>query len=149
MAGRNMSHEEVWDDSALVTSWNEALDEYKKYHSIAVKGQSVEDMFDEAERIQQLNGYTNAIAEIDRPKLAQHSAEAATAAQPKSSDVKSGTGAGQEKPTAQSAALPNALLGSVQDEGLKNIMMSWYYAGYYTGLYEGQQKAYSAMQQGV
>lgn len=27
----------------------------------------------------------------------------------------------------------------VQDENLKNIMMSWYYAGYYTGLHAGQQ----------
>lgn len=31
----------------------------------------------------------------------------------------------------------------VQDEALKNLMMSWYYAGYYTGFYEGQQKAQS------
>ena len=29
---------------------------------------------------------------------------------------------------------------SVRDETLKNLMMSWYYAGYYTGLYDGQQK---------
>lgn len=37
---------------------------------------------------------------------------------------------------------PNKLiLPIVQDEGLKNLMMSWYFAGYYTGLYEGQQKA--------
>lgn len=28
-----------------------------------------------------------------------------------------------------------------QDESMKNLMMSWYYAGYYTGLAEGQQKA--------
>lgn len=28
---------------------------------------------------------------------------------------------------------------TVQDENLKNIMMSWYYAGYYTGLHAGQQ----------
>ena len=34
----------------------------------------------------------------------------------------------------------------MQDEGLKNMMMSWYYAGYYTGLYEGQQKVYASMQ---
>lgn len=27
----------------------------------------------------------------------------------------------------------------VQDEGLKRLLMSWYYAGYYTGLYEGKQ----------
>ena len=31
-------------------------------------------------------------------------------------------------------------LSVVEDEGLKNLMMSWYFAGYYTGLYEGQQK---------
>ena len=54
--------------------------------------------------------------------------------------------------------MPDAILGSgkhthlfygdvkayetiVQDEALKNLMMSWYYAGYYTGLYEGQQQA--------
>lgn len=29
---------------------------------------------------------------------------------------------------------------AVGDENLKNLLMSWYYAGYYTGLYEGQQK---------
>lgn len=29
---------------------------------------------------------------------------------------------------------------AVKDEALRNLMMSWYYAGYYTGLYEGQQK---------
>jgi hypothetical protein len=26
---QNLSHEEIWDDSALVDSWNDALDEYK------------------------------------------------------------------------------------------------------------------------
>lgn len=36
--------------------------------------------------------------------------------------------------------LPPHLVGAVQDEGLKNLLMSWYYAGYYTGLFEGQQK---------
>lgn len=29
---------------------------------------------------------------------------------------------------------------AVGDENMKNLLMSWYYAGYYTGLYEGQQK---------
>jgi hypothetical protein len=36
---------------------------------------------------------------------------------------------------------------TVQNEDLKNLMMSWYYAGYYTGFYEGKQQGYaSAMQ---
>lgn len=29
MADQNLSHEEVWDDSALIDSWNEAFEEYK------------------------------------------------------------------------------------------------------------------------
>lgn len=37
----------------------------------------------------------------------------------------------------------NTLL--VHDEALKNLMMSWYFAGYYTGLYEGKQQATQAM----
>lgn len=31
------------------------------------------------------------------------------------------------------------LMFTVRDEGLKRLLMSWYYAGYYTGLYEGQK----------
>ncbi|KAL8649521.1 MAG: hypothetical protein Q9226_005545 [Calogaya cf. arnoldii] len=33
---------------------------------------------------------------------------------------------------------------AVQDDGLKNLMMSWYYAGYYTGLYEGRKQSDNA-----
>jgi hypothetical protein len=28
-SNRNVSHAEIWDDSALVNSWNDALEEYK------------------------------------------------------------------------------------------------------------------------
>jgi hypothetical protein len=27
-SGANMSHEEIWDDTALVRSWDEAVEEY-------------------------------------------------------------------------------------------------------------------------
>lgn len=30
---------------------------------------------------------------------------------------------------------------TVQDESLKKLLMAWYYAGYYTGLFEGQRQA--------
>ncbi|EFY99321.2 hypothetical protein MAA_05379 [Metarhizium robertsii ARSEF 23] len=39
-----LSHEEVWDDTALIDSWNEALAEYKKYHSVHAKGGSIRDL---------------------------------------------------------------------------------------------------------
>jgi hypothetical protein len=34
MKGDNLSHEEVWDDSALQDSWDDALAEYKVCHNI-------------------------------------------------------------------------------------------------------------------
>jgi hypothetical protein len=56
-----LSHDEIWDDSALVNSWNQALEEYKvklttsehvgctklllqKYHSIHAKGGKLRDL---------------------------------------------------------------------------------------------------------
>lgn len=54
-----MSHNEIWDDSALVDSWNDALEEYKvcqcchvrrldidpsqHYHSLHARGETAED----------------------------------------------------------------------------------------------------------
>ena len=32
----------------------------------------------------------------------------------------------------------------MQNEDMKNLIMSWYYAGYYTGLYEGKQQGYAS-----
>lgn len=61
----NATHEEVWDDSALVDSWNEALQEYEvkdsnpvmgywlietqKYHSIHARGERVEKVLEKFE----------------------------------------------------------------------------------------------------
>jgi len=54
-----------------------------------------------------------------------------------------------------SSTLPHAILASrmsvkrfdghvtnshAEDDEMKNLMMSWYYAGYYTGLRDGQQQ---------
>ncbi|KAL8896031.1 MAG: hypothetical protein Q9207_007906 [Kuettlingeria erythrocarpa] len=46
---KHLSHEEVWDDSALVDSWDAALHEYQLYHSIHARGERVEDVLKEAE----------------------------------------------------------------------------------------------------
>ena len=60
MNSNGLTHDEVWDDTALVDSWNKAVKEYKvlspssqtpqkltrrqKYHSIHAKGGSVDDI---------------------------------------------------------------------------------------------------------
>jgi hypothetical protein len=57
-----MSHAEIWDDSALVDSWNEAVEEYKvgrfisrestesdhsqHYHSLHARGEKLEDVLE-------------------------------------------------------------------------------------------------------
>jgi hypothetical protein len=68
-ANRPLTQEEIWDDSALVQSWDEAVEEYKVrflylsrdlyltqlqqlYHSIHAKGENVEDVLREAEAAQ-------------------------------------------------------------------------------------------------
>ena len=90
--------------------------------------------------------------------------------QPPSSNVEFSEEAiatGAQAPLTEAAlpAVPQAMMGSgidrlqtnscnlanykaVQSEDMKNLMLSWYYAGYYTGLYEGKQQGYvSAKQQ--
>ena len=43
-----------------------------------------------------------------------------------------------QHPVPSVLGVPHAISNGMQDETLKNLMMSWYYAGYYTGLYEAQ-----------
>ncbi|KAL1302855.1 hypothetical protein AAFC00_003186 [Neodothiora populina] len=174
MAAEQPSHNEVWDDSALIDSWNEALEEYKKYHSIAAKGERVEDVLAVAEKAETDVyvdfSYTHTIYVLGHITNQQSSLEE-TAGSFQDKSVLAPEGEAKDAvmedqvhvenapaipvsepeqiavehplPTTNgiSSAMPQAMMNTVQDEGLKNLMMSWYYAGYYTGLYEGQQKA--------
>ncbi|KAL8668932.1 MAG: hypothetical protein Q9168_006458 [Polycauliona sp. 1 TL-2023] len=188
---KHLSHEEIWDDSALVNSWDLALQEYKLYHSIHARGERVEDVLKEAEvsealpKQEEADGGNetfenmNGIPQVQEPKdeeveegEIEDEAVASTGAMDPTVQTKDEIHPGQEhyappptaaEPNAQKipepSALPailmnggetqhaarsiaNALLMGTegQDEGLKNLMMSWYYAGYYTGLHEGRQQ---------
>jgi len=44
-----LTQEEIWDDSALIQSWDEAVQEYEFYHSIHAKGENIEDVLRDAE----------------------------------------------------------------------------------------------------
>ncbi|WYZ37355.1 hypothetical protein EsH8_II_000861 [Colletotrichum jinshuiense] len=150
MAGNDMeiTHAEMWDDSALIDSWNEALDEYKKYHSIHAKGGRLEDLdLQENPGPQTLNSQTQA---VDQPEIAEDDeganktkgAGSSADVQPDAAGVPIAKAISGHSGNAPGPATmgPQGLLNSVQDEGLKRLLMSWYYAGYYTGLYEGQQQ---------
>ncbi|RAO64062.1 uncharacterized protein BHQ10_000074 [Talaromyces amestolkiae] len=144
-----MSHEEIWDDTALVRSWDEAVEEYNLYHSIHARGENVEEVLDRAEK----EGVDAVVAGMEKLQESMDVAEDGDAAAQEdvqenmtiSDEPRVQTGpsisAGIVPPTAGGApTAPDALLGQVQDPALKNLMMAWYYAGYYTGLYEGRQQ---------
>ncbi|EFQ33370.1 uncharacterized protein GLRG_08649 [Colletotrichum graminicola M1.001] len=153
-----MTHAEMWDDSALINSWNEALDEYKKYHSIHAKGGKLEDGDLQWEtEPQTIDAQTKA---ADQPEIVDddEGGNKTKGAACSSTDVKQPIAPSSSPPQVQTnpsgvataeaipgpaTTGPQSLLGTVQDEGLKRLLMSWYYAGYYTGLYEGQQQQQS------
>ncbi|KAG9819078.1 hypothetical protein KCU68_g17872, partial [Aureobasidium melanogenum] len=59
MTNKQLSENEIWDDSALVHSWNEALEEYKKYHSMSARGERVEDVLDAVEKEEEAQSTIN------------------------------------------------------------------------------------------
>ncbi|KAF2833853.1 hypothetical protein CC86DRAFT_15796 [Ophiobolus disseminans] len=169
--GVDMSNPNAWDDKYLLDSWNDAVKEYEKYHSIHKSGKRLEDALSAKELKDLREDYGEYIEETDTtPGTAQPNELAdqedtemthvetngdqtvtpvsqaeAQHQEPRPSEQQENKPGSLENPAAQDGALtsamPQAILGSVQDENLKNIMMSWYYAGYYTGLHAGQQQA--------
>ncbi|PBP22254.1 hypothetical protein BUE80_DR006794 [Diplocarpon rosae] len=143
----NASHSQIWDDSALVDSWNDALEEYKKYHSIKARDENVEQLLkaDQVSRDQiggdvHIEDGESSEQPIKSPNARKQesggTAEIDIYSQDGSFPVAEGHSAMNASP-----GPPQHLIGQVKDEGLKNLLMSWYYAGYYTGLYEGQKQA--------
>ncbi|KAL7815051.1 hypothetical protein V8C44DRAFT_31379 [Trichoderma aethiopicum] len=140
-------HEEIWDDSVLIDSWNDALQEYKKYHSIHARGGSIRDL-EQAEVDSSKANMTPKIEESKEtpdPDLSDKGADAIddVPAEKQSESTQPAHGV-NSLPT---PFPPQAVLGTVRDENLKKLLMSWYYAGYYTGLFEGQQQSQQQSQQ--
>ncbi|KAK4496258.1 hypothetical protein PRZ48_012238 [Zasmidium cellare] len=177
---RELTHDELWDDSALVESWNEALGEYQvrdinhqkskrdidfekqKYHSIAARGEKVPE-FSIPPKQKALPSKAEAMLNGTRPppEAREETPEEEQSpmttlpgnfigpAPPPKPSASAATPAAVSTPNvpANLAGLPQAMIGAtIQDENLKNMMMSWYYAGYHMGLYEGQQRAWAQMQ---
>ncbi|KAL1849032.1 hypothetical protein Plec18167_006811 [Paecilomyces lecythidis] len=155
---RELTHEEIWDDSALVRSWDEAVEEYKLYHSIHAKGENIEDVLRQADAAESAEhedldygeDVQMAPAQVDHAMAVDDEAEkpaedvketprvdvASSNAQPSQGREDQGMNPIPSGPN----AMPEILLQG-QDESLKNLIMAWYYAGYYTGLHEGQRRA--------
>ncbi|KAK4115562.1 hypothetical protein N656DRAFT_385438 [Canariomyces notabilis] len=155
------THDEIWEDSALVESWNQALEEYKKYHSIHARGGTVDDIVpngqDDEKTLQNAKpgtgdtGEQPMAPEEDEAEDSVPMDESDEKSYPTISDAQNSVDAKKDDgPVAAGgppALGPQTLLGTIQDEELKKLLMSWYYAGYYTGLYEGKQQGLQQAEQ--
>jgi len=171
---QDISHEEIWDDSALIRSWNDAVAEYEFYHSIHAKGQDVDEVLRRAE-MEESDDVVNEImvnadgdgeveeGEVDDYDKQDHDAAQTTGTLPIEDDVPvqigpplpptieassaAPTGSAGPAPTAApsgvEAKLPTAAgisAASSADQTLENIKMAYYWAGYYSGLYDAQRQ---------
>ncbi|KAH8125942.1 hypothetical protein FP744_10006250 [Trichoderma asperellum] len=144
-------HEEVWDDSLLIDSWNQALQEYKKYHSIHAKGGSIRDLEQAEAGSSKVDEALKADESVNEPSAQRQNHHE----DPPSNDTAAADNTEQnnKQPGYNLNPIPSAfpsqaILGTVRDDNLKRLLMSWYYAGYYTGLFEGQQQGQQQQQPG-
>ncbi|CAZ79291.1 unnamed protein product [Tuber melanosporum] len=147
-SSEQLTHEEIWDDSILVNTWDEALQEYKKYHSIEATGGDVNKVLQEALGETEMPDATPS----DQQQWAGEGRGVLTQGVqgPVASDHEQNPVHGEEQginglpsqtvPPPGLPPIPQTIIGGAENEVLRNLMMSWYYAGYYTGLYEGQQQ---------
>ncbi|KAI1825675.1 hypothetical protein F4861DRAFT_500248 [Xylaria intraflava] len=142
LVNQELTHDEIWDDSALINSWDEALEEYKKYHSIHRNGGNVKDLLKPKPEEHRATDAKQSPDKIGGPSNDEEELNAAS--ERKEDNLNNGQGVGnaatQNNHPRVSATppAPAGLLGTVRDEGLKRLLMSWYYAGYYTGYYEAR-----------
>ncbi|PGH02119.1 hypothetical protein GX51_04823 [Blastomyces parvus] len=165
-----LTQEEIWDDSALIQSWDDAVEEYKLYHSIQARGENVDDILRAEEAKARAEDEAAVKDGHDEPAAGtqphgQPEAETESAYAEANDQEMEMTGTdlhgdhGDQREAHDAKANPeptrpangifanmpqlvsqNGDAASGADEGLKNLMMAWYFAGYYTGLYEGQQR---------
>ncbi|TVY23749.1 hypothetical protein LHYA1_G006693 [Lachnellula hyalina] len=138
MNSHGKAHAEVWDDSALVDSWDEAVNEYKKYHGVQARGENVEELL--RAHTKQSNGVSVHLLYCKFAQKAYRVLAARMRVRDKYSGPNEMPGQAPDSGVKKGPALPQHLIGQVHDNNLKSLLMSWYYAGYYTGLYEGQQQ---------
>lgn len=168
-ASNGPSHDEIWDDSALIRSWNQAVEEYEYYHSIHARGEDVDEILRKAEEAEQqleshvdrsgveVNGDAKGVeeGELDDSDVADDE-DVITDQVAAATDGKSAAPLAAPLPTVeplpvgyeaqQSAVAPVVAAGVGADQTLENIKMAYYWAGYYSGLYDGQRQAQTAEQ---
>ncbi|KAI7866874.1 hypothetical protein BDF14DRAFT_1808737 [Spinellus fusiger] len=132
------NRDDVWDDTELIAHWDSAMDEYKR-------------QFGETKGSPPPFGNVKT-KQLKQPKQSKQLYKSSIAKNTEgvSMKPKQKTSRGRPRPAQTPASVAASLpvpptrteqrlfSAEEQQEDLSNLMMSWYYAGYYTGLYQAQ-----------
>ncbi|ERF71186.1 hypothetical protein EPUS_06015 [Endocarpon pusillum Z07020] len=150
-----LTQDEVWDDSALLKSWQDALDEYQFYHSIHAKGENVEDVLRQAESddaaknedvvpAQSFNDPPSSDSALEDGEVDEHDtmtfSKKDTGQSGDNEPVRFAEAQNIEPPPTEKIA-GSALASMDQDQILENIKMAYWWAGYYSALYDAKRTA--------
>ncbi|KIW52276.1 hypothetical protein PV05_07926 [Exophiala xenobiotica] len=120
-ANGDSSQAEIWDDSALIRSWNDAVAEYEYYHSIHARGEDVEEVLRQAEEDEVRDAITTGLDEWLDVK-ADRELPATAGAGAGAEDVEDGEiedGEVDEALAAAKAALSQQVQGNTPDQTVR------------------------------
>ncbi|KAI7869604.1 uncharacterized protein EV154DRAFT_530702 [Mucor mucedo] len=120
-------HSDVWDDSDLIDHWDRNVEAYRRKYSSQVQSESASPPFQQNKRKTQ-EGHITKKQPVLRKKSEKVSSSKIQQTLPSSTK-------GSLLPS-----MPPMPSMSSNQEDLSNLMMAWYYSGYYTGLYQAQQR---------
>ncbi|KAI8912293.1 hypothetical protein DFJ77DRAFT_467668 [Powellomyces hirtus] len=163
-------HVDEWDDSSLIEAWDAAVREFQTYHSDqpatggSKKRKKRQTKQPEARQrttsMEEAKGNNHAYSPIPpQPPVTEHEPQyddfamhdapeafAQRAGGPSGLNhrkcVSCGEAPVETHHVPQSAAEPDLSMAPPlpEDEDLANVMMSWYYAGYYSGMYAAKMR---------
>ncbi|KAK7555800.1 hypothetical protein IWX49DRAFT_627155 [Phyllosticta citricarpa] len=161
-ANIDLNDRRAWDDRALIDGWDAAQEEYNLYHSVQLHGENILHYLDR-EQLESLkdafqdSGEDDYIQAIDAELEARPAepakeeeanvpgdAQAGDEEMKEANEIDKDDTAAQDQLLQETAAsihhVPNPTapgpIMKMEDELLRNLMLSWYYAGYYQGKYE-------------
>ncbi|KTW32212.1 uncharacterized protein T551_00894 [Pneumocystis jirovecii RU7] len=134
-----LSHEQIWDDSTLIAAWEATVNEYKTYHSQVNDDNNISEIH-EFSHISDLNFQNSINIESFKENLNELGSDQTSEVQKEAEVEDAHKKLLDEFMKSPSVALPFQIFNN--DQTLKNLLMSWYYAGCwfpdYTGYYMGQ-----------
>lgn len=128
----DISDRDVWDDSTLIRHWDASLAEYKKYHSLEAQGQAGPASVTERSDV-----------EMEQHGVKQPNVEPQEQVQHEEEEEEEILGEGDNEENDETNTTQQGPVISLDnlDDGMKQLAMAWYWAGYYHGLEVGKKRA--------